>query len=149
MTRLCSDPYINARIDNEFRGQPQTVNGKTLSWSAAPTLYVALLDSSGVELTGNGYARIAVPCSLANWAGTQGSGTTTASSGTSAQTSNNTDWVFPTPSAAWATAHYWALYDASTGGTQLYKVALTTPKAGQPGDAPKILAGQAVLRLDS
>lgn len=149
MTRLCSDAYINARIDNELRGQPMTINGKSLAWSAAPTLYWALLDSGGVELTGNNYARVPYLCSLANWAGTQGAGTTTASSGTSAQTSNNVDVVFNTPSAAWVPASYWALYDALTGGTQLYKVAMTQPKAAQPGDPAKILAGQAALKLDS
>ncbi|MGV0960105.1 MAG: phage tail fiber protein [Limnohabitans sp.] len=33
----------NTLVDVLFRGQPATINGKTLSWSAAPTYYVGLI----------------------------------------------------------------------------------------------------------
>src|SRR5688572_20783897 len=85
----------NAFVDCMLRGQTITVNGKTLSWSSAPTYYVALFTAdptdanSGTEATGSGYARVAVVCSLANWAGTQSVGSTTASTGTGGRTSNN------------------------------------------------------------
>jgi len=38
---------------------------------------------------------------MANWAGTQGSGSTVASSGTGTQTSNNNAIAFPDPTADW------------------------------------------------
>jgi hypothetical protein len=44
----------NKLQDLMFRGQSATINGKTLSWSAAPTLYVGLV--GGADLPGQGAA---------------------------------------------------------------------------------------------
>jgi hypothetical protein len=52
---------------------------------------------SGTEVTGGSYARVAVTSSLANWAGTQSAGSTTASSGTGGTTSNNNAITFSAP----------------------------------------------------
>lgn len=69
------------------------------------TWYIALFTTTctdagpGTEVStsGTAYGRQAVTASLANWAGTQGAGTTVASSGTGGTTSNNNaiTWCAP------------------------------------------------------
>jgi hypothetical protein len=83
-----TDYAENKIADALFRGQ---------SLGAPASFYVGLSttacsDSSpGTEVStsGTGYARVAVTSSLANWAGTQAAGSTTASSGTGATTSRS------------------------------------------------------------
>lgn len=76
--------------------------------------------TAAIEVTGGSYARVGVASSLANWAGTQGAGTTTVSSGNTGKISNNAAVTFPAPSAAWMPAGgaVWASaqYDAASGG---------------------------------
>jgi hypothetical protein len=100
--------------DAVWRGQPL---------GAPATWYFALFTSdptetgvAGVEVTGGAYARVAVVASLTNFAGTQGAGTTTASSGTSGTTSNNTLLTYPDPTANWGAISHIGVLDASTGG---------------------------------
>ena len=75
----------NKFVDALLRGQ---------SYTFPTTVYVGLATgtstaaSCGSEVSGGSYARVSIPSSLANWAGTQGAGTTVVSSGTSGQTSN-------------------------------------------------------------
>jgi type 1 fimbria pilin len=113
----------NKFIDWFFRGQ---------AYTPPTTLYVALMTAAagptggGTEVSGGAYARVAIPAGLANWAGTQGDGTTAASTGTSGKTSNNNALAFPTPSAAWGTVVGIAIFDAANGGNQLFQGALTT-----------------------
>jgi hypothetical protein len=78
-----SDYLENKLVDHLLRGQ-------TL---ASPTnVYVGLSTSAcndtsvGTEVTGGSYARVTVASSLANWAGTQSTGSTSASSGTGGST---------------------------------------------------------------
>ena len=131
----------NTLVDVLFRGQPATVNGKTLSWSAAPTLYVALYTvaptdaGGGTEVTGGSYARAAVAASLANFAGTQAAASTVASSGTGGQTSNNAAIIFPAPTAAWGAVVAFAILDAATAGNLLFFGNLTIAKTVNNGDA--------------
>jgi len=99
-----------------------------------------------VEVSGGSYARVAVTASLANWSGTQGAGTTTASSGTGGQSSNNAAITFPTSTAAWAAAPVmvWGIgiWDASSGGNELFWGALTTPQNIGTGNTPSFSAAQ-------
>lgn len=126
-----SDFLENRLIDQLFRGQ------------AAPTtstLHVGLLTAApsdsggGTEVSGGSYARVAVTSSLANWAGTQSAGSTTASSGTGGQTSNNAAITFPTPTAGWGTVTHFGIYDASSGGNLLFHGALTIAKTINQAD---------------
>lgn len=96
------------------------------------------------EVSGGAYARVSVARSLANFAGTQGAGTTVASSGTGGVTSNNNAITFPAPTGAdWGRIVYWGLYDASSAGNLVLKGALTTPKTVNNLDAaPSIAAAQ-------
>lgn len=126
-----SDYLENKMVDQLFRGQTAPTTS---------TLYVALLTAApsdsggGTEVSGGAYARVAVTSSLANWAGTQSAGSTTASSGTGGQTSNNIAITFPTPSATWGTATHFGIYDASTGGNLLFHGELSIAKTINESD---------------
>lgn len=127
-----SNYLVNKTIDYILRQQ---------AFTPPTTVYVALATSTGspaacgTEVTGGSYARVAVSSSLANWAGTQGATTTTASSGTSGTTSNNATITFPAPTAAWGVVTEFCVFDASTSGNLLFRAALTTSKTINNGDA--------------
>jgi hypothetical protein len=87
---------------------------------------------------------VAVTSSLANWAGTQSSGSTTASSGTSGQTSNNNSITFPSPTANWGTITGFCVMDASSGGNLLIYAPLTVSKTVNNGDAAPSFAAAAL-----
>lgn len=121
-----SDTFENKLLDWMLRAQAIGITGATAAAGTGPaTTYVALFtvaptdSTAGTEVTGGSYARVAVVSSLANWAGTQSAGSTTASTGTGGTTSNNNVITFPTPTVAWGTVVAAALFDASTGGTML------------------------------
>jgi hypothetical protein len=141
-----SDYLENKLIDQIFRAQAYTFPG---------TLYVALLTAAptdaggGTEVSGGAYARVAVTNSLANWAGTQGAGTTVASTGTTATTSNNGVITFPTPSATWGTVVAFGIYDASTAGNLLFYGTLTTSKTINIGDTVTFPAASLSIQLDN
>jgi len=134
-----TDYAENKIVDAVFRGQ---------SLGAPATFYVALFTAAcndaggGTEVTGGSYARVAVASSLANWAGTQSAGSTTASSGTGGQTSNNAAITFPAPTANWGTVTHFALLDASTAGNMWVCQSLTASKTINSGDsAPSFAIG--------
>lgn len=137
----------NKILDSLFRGQ---------AWSWTNTLYFALFTASptdtggGTECTGGSYARVSVDATLANFAGTQGAGTTTGSTGTSGTTSNNIDIQFPSPTAGWGTAVAMAVFDAATDGNMICYGALLPPKVINSGDLPpKFSVGQWMFQLDT
>lgn len=136
-----TDYAENRLVDAVFRGQ---------ALGAPATFYVALFttacsdSAAGTEVStsGTGYARAAVTSSLANWAGTQSAGSTTASSGTGGQTSNNAAITFPSPTASWGTVSHFGIFDASTAGNMWVCQALTASKNVNSGDsAPAFNAG--------
>lgn len=126
-----SDYFENNVIDYSFRAQ---------TWTIAANFHVGLStaacsDSSvGTEVSGGSYARVSYARSLANWAGTQSAGSTTASSGTGGVTSNNAAINFATPSAGWGTVTHFFISDASSGGNIILCQALTTSKTINSGD---------------
>jgi hypothetical protein len=152
-----SDTAENKLIDWFFRGQAIGLNGATAAAGTGPaTLYVALLTAApsdaggGTEVSGGSYARVAVTSSLTNWAGTQGAGTTTASSGTSGTTSNNNAITFPAPTANWGVVTHAAIYDASSGGNLVAWSALSASKTVNNGDAaPSFPAGSLTFQIDN
>lgn len=144
---MLSDYLENKLIDQLFRGQ---------AFSFPATLHVALLTAApsdtggGTEVSGGSYARVAVANSLANWAGTQGAGTTTASSGTGGTTSNNGNITFPAPTANWGAVSHFAVYDAASSGNLLLWGALSANKTINNGDAaPVFLPAQLSFQLDN
>lgn len=144
---MLSDYLENKLIDQLFRAQ---------AFSFPATLHVALLTAApsdtggGTEVSGGSYARVAVTNSLVNWAGTQGAGTTTASSGTSGTTSNNNNISFPSPTANWGVVSHFAVYDAASSGNLLLWGALSANKTINNGDAaPVFLPAQLSFQLDN
>lgn len=130
------------------------VRGQTFTPPA--TSYISLHtgacsdSSTGTEVTGGSYARVAVTSSLANWAGTQSAGSTTASSGTGGTTSNNGAITFPAPTANWGVITHFGIFDASTAGNQLFCAALTASKTVNNGDAaPSFAAGALTIQIDN
>lgn len=140
-----SDYLENKLVDLILRGQ---------TFTPPATVFVALLTAApsdaggGTEVSAAGYARVGVTASLANWAGTQGAGTTVASSGTGGQTSNNNAVTFGAPTANWGSVTHVALFDASSGGNLLAWGALSSAKTINNGDAaPSFAAGQLTFTL--
>lgn len=152
-----SDFAENKLIDFLFRGQALGITGATAGAGTGPaTIYVALYtanptdSTAGTEVSGGSYARVAVASSLANWAGTQGAGTTTVSTGSSGTTSNNNAITFPAPTANWGVITGAALCDSSSGGNILAFGALTVNKTVNNGDAaPSFPAGSLTFQIDN
>jgi len=142
-----SDYLENKLLDTLLRAQ---------SYTMPTTVYVGLATSTGsdaacgTEVSGGSYARVAVTSSLANWAGTQSAGSTTASSGTGGTTSNNAAVTFPAPTANWGTVTEFCVFDASTSGNLLFRAALTASKTINSGDAaPSFAIGALTFQIDS
>lgn len=141
-----TDYAENKVVDALLRGQ---------SLGAPATWYVALYttcptdSTSGTEVSGGSYARVAVTAGLTQWAGTQSAGSTTASSGTGGTTSNNATISFPTPSAGWSTVPCWGLTDAPTGGNIWIYSTLTTSKTINSGDSVSFAAAAATFQIDN
>jgi len=142
-----SDYLENKIIDWLLRGQ---------TFTPPATVYVGLLTvapsdaGGGTEVTGGSYTRVAVASSLANWAGSQSAGSTTASSGTGGTTSNNAAVTFPAPTANWGTVVAFGVYDASSAGNLLFYASLTTSKTINNGDAaPSFAAGALTFQVDN
>jgi hypothetical protein len=138
-----SDYLENKIIDWLLRGQ---------SFTPPATTYVALYTAAcsdsggGTEASGGNYARQSVASSLANWAGTQSAGSTTASSGTGGQTSNNNAISWGT--VTWSgTVTHWGLLDASSGGNLLFCSALTASQTVASGNTVQFAAGALTITL--
>lgn len=104
-----------------------------------------------VEVSGGSYARVAVAASLANFAGTQGAGTTVASNGSGGQSSNNGSITWPTPSAQWHPTGGQIVgiveFDAATGGNA-WTYMFLQPKSVNNGDpAPSAAAGALTWKI--
>lgn len=145
-----SDFLENKLIDWLMRGQAIGITGASAGAGTGPAnLYFGLLTAApsdtggGTEVSGGSYARVAVPSTLANWAGTQGVATVVASSGSTGTTSNNNAITFPGPTATWGLVGWFGIYDASTGGNLLMWGALTVSKTINNGDAAPAFAATA------
>jgi hypothetical protein len=143
-----SDYLENKIIDWLLRGQ---------AFTPPATVYVGLFttnendaNSLAVEVSGGSYSRASIASALANWAGTQGAGTTVASSGATGTTSNNGVITFPAPTANWGSITGIGVFDASTNGNLLFYASLTTGKTVNNADpAPSFTAAALTFQLDN
>src|SRR5574340_618463 len=142
LTDFAENKVIDATLRAQAIGTPAT-------WYIA--LYTACPtdNTAGTEVAGGGYARAAVAAGLANWAGTQAAGSTTASSGTGGTTSNNAAISFPTPTASWGTVVCWGITDALTAGNVWIYSALTVSKTINIDDAVSFGIGAATFQIDN
>ena len=135
----------NSLTDWYLRGQ---------TYTPPATTYIALYtvcptdSTAGTEVTGGSYARVAIASSLANWAGTQGAGTTAASSGTGGTTSNNGAITFPAATADWGTVNCFGVTTANAAGTLLIYAALTSPRNITNGSTASFAAGALTFQID-
>jgi len=145
LTNYAENKIIDALLRGQALGAPATWHVAVLSNAADPEA------GTLTEITGGGYARVAVTASLANFSGTQGAGTTTASSGSSGTSSNNNAITYATPNADWsAQATHLALMDAASGGNAWIVGALAAPKTVNNGDpAPSFAAAALSFQLDT
>lgn len=134
--------YAENKLIDMIRGQ---------TWTLGGSLYVGLassaIDSTNTELSGTGYARVAVSRALASWAGTQGPGTTTASSGSSHTSSNNVVVSFGTAGSAWGTASYAVIYDSLTNGNAIAYLQLGNAIVIGNGDPVSLSIGELEFSL--
>ena len=145
MTALTN--YIeNQLIDFLFRGQPLAAPANV--WVALFTVAPSPA-GGGTEVSGGGYARVEVPCSLAAWAGTQAPGSTTASIGFNGTTSNNADLTFPVPTALWGTVVAVGVFDAATAGNMLFQGPLAAPLTVNTGNVLRFPAGSLTIQIDT
>jgi hypothetical protein len=111
---MLSDYRRNQLIDYLYRGQAHDPGTELFI-----ALGTAASAASATEQTGGGVARVEVTSALANWAGTQAPGTTSASSGTTGTTSNNAAIEFAASASAEISASHVLIYDAASGGNYL------------------------------
>jgi hypothetical protein len=122
--------YVENAILNHLRGT---------AFPAVPTnFYVALFSTAtddaagGTELTGNGYARVAVSPATGSWSAPSGGNVT-----------NAIEIAFPAATGSpWATATHFAIHDAATVGNRFYHGALTASKTAAVGDVIRFAIGQ-------
>ncbi len=136
-----------------FPGKPgESITDGGVTWIEQSDV-LAAAGATLVEPAVGGYARLAVTSSLANWSGTQGAGTTVASSGTTAAISNNITITFPTPSTPWETApqQVWgfASFDAATAGNLLRFGGLGADQIINTGNGGSFAPGQLVFHIDA
>ena len=142
-----TDYAENKLVDALFRGQTL---GTPATWYVGLDTVSCTETGGGTEVTGGSYARVAVSASLANFAGTQSAGSTTASSGTSGTTSNNGSITFPAPSANWGSVVSFRIWDASSSGNAWLCQTLTASKTVNNGDAaPVFNAGALTIQVDN
>lgn len=141
-----SDYAENKIVDALLRAQ---------SLGAPATMYIGLAtdtcteSGSGTEPSGNAYDRVAVTSSLANWAGTQSAGSTSASSGTNGTTSNNGAITFPTSTGSWGMVQSVRFYDASSSGNSWVCIDLTAAlNVSGSGFTVSFSAGQLSFQID-
>lgn len=127
-----------------------TVTDGTAVWTEmSPDFEANNSNVTSKEVSGSNYSRASVTSSLANWAGTQGAGTTLASTGTSGTTSNNGTVSFPTPNANWGTAAALVAMDAASAGNAWFYGVLSIPKFVNNSDTVDFTAGTFTFQIDT
>jgi hypothetical protein len=128
---------------------PTTAGGTVTDGSVVWTEQTTALQAGTIpEGSATGYARVSLASSLANWSGTQGAGTTVASSGTnSGSISNNNAIAFAQVTTSLGLVVGVGLWDASTSGNAWeYAIQSSgTPTNITANISPNVAAGALVL----
>lgn len=107
------------------------------------TVYIGLFTSEpsdgggGSEVTGNGYARVAVTNNSTNWP-----------DATDGEKRNGATITFPQATNSWGTIQWYGLFDASSGGNLMMWGGLANSIAPTSGDTPFFSAGGIIIGLD-
>lgn len=127
--------YLRDARLNHYRGT---------AFPAVPTNYYISLHSAdpgltgASELTGSGYARVAVSPATGSWAAP-------ATNGAVREISNAALIVFPTASANWTAATHFGIWDAATVGNFIRGNILGASKTVLSGDHAEFAIGALVL----
>ena len=147
----CTTGGTSAGSQPQYNGAPGEVitDGTAVFTELSPVFQSGTGFPAGLaEVSGGSYARVALTLSLANLAGTQSSGSTTASTGTSGQTSNNNAITFASPTANWGNVGAFGLYDLA--GNLLWWAPMTIPQVVNNGSAaPSFAAGSLTFAVDN
>jgi hypothetical protein len=114
-----------------------------VSYTVPTTVYIALYTAAptdaggGTEVSGGGYARVAVTNNATNFPAASGG-----------SKSNGTTITFPTATADWGTVVAVGIFDASTSGNLLFWANLTTSKTVQNGDTAQFASGSLTFSED-
>lgn len=119
-----SDYMENKGVDWLLRGQAFTPPA-TQYWALFTDTCTDAGPGTEVSTSGTAYARASVTASLANWSGTQGTGTTVASAGTSGTSYNNVAIAYAASAAAWGNVQSVGLMDAASAGNRLVCINLS------------------------
>ena len=93
-------------------------------------------DASGTEVSGNGYARVAITTKF------------DAASGTGGSLSSNADITgFAASGGSWGTVSHVGIWDASTSGNLLFHTALDSSAAVNDGDSYQISSGNLTITV--
>ncbi|MCI4463680.1 MAG: hypothetical protein JHC30_05885, partial [Caldisericum sp.] len=113
------------------------------TYTPPATVYIALFTvaptdaGGGTEVSGGGYARVAVANNSTNFP-----------PATNGQKSNGTAIIFPTATADWGTIVAVGIYDAATNGNLLFWANLTTARTVQSGDTAQFAVGALTFTED-
>lgn len=142
LTNFAENKIVDALVRGQALGAPAT-------WYIALDTVACTEAGGGTEVTGGSYVRAALASSLTNWSGTQGAGTTLASTGTGGTTSNNVVVTFATPAAAWGTVVSIRWMDALTGGNAWVCTPLTLSKTINQTDLVSFPVNTLSLQVDN
>lgn len=133
MGNSLSDTYEARVLDALLGGTAWTANAS--SWLALFT--VPPTDTTtGTELNGGGYTRVAVQNNTTNWPN--------ATTGTK---QNGTAFEFPTATTAWGNVSAFALFDAAAAGNIIVYATAASVKSVASGDVVRFASGSIVLIL--
>jgi len=136
-------PYLESAVLNLIMNGTAFTPATTLYMGLSTSVITVVSDAiSGLTepSTADGYARVAVACTTANWPD--------AVSAAPATTSNATQISFPTATtAAWGTVSAWFLADASAAGNVYFYNTLTQPIDVGVGISPDVPVGNLTLGM--
>ena len=141
LTNFAENKILDATIRAQTLGAPAT-------WYIGLDTAACNEAGAGTEVATGNYARVAVTASLANFAGTQSAGSTTASTGTNGTTSNNAAVTFTVPNWT-ATVVSMRWWDASTSGNAWICTPLTANKTINSGDSVSFPIGGLSFQIDT
>jgi hypothetical protein len=117
--------------------------GNTGAYVPSATAWLALFttpptdSTTGVELNGGGYARVAIQHNTSIWPGA-----------TTGAKTNGTGFEFPTATTAWGNVSAFAFFDASVGGDMLVYGTASAVKNIASGDVCRFPSGSITISLN-
>jgi len=144
---VLTDYAENKVYDALLRGQAL---GAPATWYIGLCTDLRADSGNGTEPAGGAYARVSVAASLANFSGTQGAGTTVASTGTDGTGENNISITFPASTAAWGDLKSVRFYDAASSGNSWIAIDLpATMTVSAAGFTLSFANGQLSFQIDN